>query len=78
MAIILHIHMADGWALTADRYQWILRRKHGSKGRPVPFERSNKLVLMRILREHGLTLIEDVIAFLIASQVDFLTDRQLP
>ena len=54
--------LAPGWALGYDNNQWIVLQARGDNAekaqrwRPVSFIGSNKLVLMRVLKEKGITL----------------------
>ena len=52
--------LAPGWALGYDKNQWIVLKARGDKSksaqrwRAVSFIGSNKLVLMRVLKEKGI------------------------
>jgi hypothetical protein len=52
--------LAPGWALGYDERQWMVmkgRQKNGKQiWRPVSFVASTKLVLERVIGEHGITL----------------------
>lgn len=67
--------LADGWALSADRNQWMLCRKRGPKWQPVSFVGSNKGVLRRIMREDGVTCTPEADAAVNALSDEFLTWR---
>ena len=57
------LDLGDGWALAADRIQWMVVRARKSKDRikwqPASFVASNKAVLARVLDEKGIAVPPD-------------------
>ena len=52
--------LAPGWALAFDRNQWILLRRRNSRTergwKPVRFIGTTKTILLRVLRESGVSM----------------------
>jgi hypothetical protein len=44
---------AGGWAIAADRVQWILQRQRGGRWMPVVFVHTGKDILARCMRDKG-------------------------
>ena len=60
------LELGKGWALSADRKQWILNKAKNWRGtikwQPVSFVGSDKAVLMRVMKEKGLQVPTDASA----------------
>ena len=67
--------LADGWALTADKNRWTLCRARGRTGKwqPIGFIGSHKRVLVRVMREEGVTLTPEAEAAVNALPEEFRT-----
>ena len=60
------LDLGNGWALAADKNQWILKKakawRGGVKWQPVAYVGSNKAVLMRVMRKEGIAVPPDASA----------------
>jgi len=49
----MFLQINNDWALSADKLQWILQRRRGTRWRDVAFISSNKATLSRCMIENG-------------------------